>query len=280
MNILRRATFLVGLIGIIAGTPAAETDDPAADAPAYEILSGPIFDTEKGVWRYSVDSPHQHGPNDVEVLLPDVRDAIKPDRVLFVLPVETGIGGRYDDGLQIIRKTGLHNAHQLICVAPAFDRTPWFMDHATDRQRQHERYMRDIVAPLIDDRYPAKGKRSRLLFGFSKSGWGAFTLLMRNPDLFTAAAAWDSPLMLREEDWKNWGIADAAGSLENFRQYQPSKLIRSSAKRFQKETRFVLLGHKFFGSMGSGMENRNESQLTPGYEITRPTRPAFNPSPP
>jgi hypothetical protein len=61
----------------------------------------------------------------------------------------TEISGRYADGLQVVRKSDSHNTQQLICVAPAFDRAPWFMDHATDKQRQHETYVREVVVQNI-----------------------------------------------------------------------------------------------------------------------------------
>ena len=223
-----------------------------ADAPGGSItVQGPSRDEQKGVWRYTVASPFQQGPNDIEVLLPETYDHSRRYRVLYVLPVETGIGGRYGDGLREIKKIDAHNRHGLICVAPAFDTVPWFMDHATDPQRRHESYMIEVVIPMIQERYSTTAKpEGRLLLGFSKSGWGAFTLLLRNPSVFGYAASWDAPLMLREEDWKNWGIADAAGTVENFREYQPRRLLESRAKHFQDRARFALLGHKNFGTAG------------------------------
>ena len=48
----------------------------------------------------------------------------------------------------------------------------------------------------IEQHYPARADRDgRLLVGFSKSGWGAYSLLLRHPDRFGKAAAWDAPLM-------------------------------------------------------------------------------------
>ena len=45
------------------------------------------------------------------------------------------------------------------------------------------------VVPLIEEHYSALGTaEGRLLFGFSKSGWGALTLILRNPDFFGYAA--------------------------------------------------------------------------------------------
>jgi len=233
--------------------------EPAA--PRAKI-DGPIRDEDKGVLRWTVTSQFQHGPNDVEVLLPEKFDLGRKYRVLYVLPVEPGIGGRYGDGLQEIRKIDAHNRHGLICVAPAFDAVPWFMDHATDAKMRHESYMLRVVVPMIESRYPTLGTADgRLLLGFSKSGWGAFTLLLRNPDVFGYAAAWDSPMMLQEPDWRQFGIDRAAGTVENFRKYQPAALFQSQAKHFRDRTQLALLGHKSFGP-GGGSAYRDEHTHT------------------
>ena len=58
----------------------------------------------------------------------------------------------------------------------------------------------------------------RLLLGFSKSGWGAFSLLLRHPDVFGRAAAWDAPLMMNKPG--PYGSGDIFGTPENFARYQ------------------------------------------------------------
>ena len=88
--------------------------------------------------------------------------------------------------------------------------------------RQHadppETYFLKVVVPFVKQTYLAGGdKAHRLLVGFSKSGWGAFSLLLRYPDRFGKAAAWDAPLMIDVPLWKN---------LENFRKYQISRLAK------------------------------------------------------
>lgn len=236
---------------VASDTFAAAAQDRAAAVAAKTSIAEPTYDRETGVWRYRITCPYQQGANDVEVLLPDDYSRRAKYRSLYVLPVETGIGGRYGDGLRVIKNLDAHNRYQLICIAPAFDSTPWYMDHATNPHRQHETYIKQTLVPLMEERYSIKPPPAgRLLLGFSKSGWGAFTLLLRDPEFFGYAASWDAPLMLEESDWQNWGIAGAAGTIENFRAYQPARLFPSKAELFGDRPRFVLLGHKLFGSMG------------------------------
>ncbi len=239
----------VVLAATVLGLSVATAEQPGSDAES--IVEGPERDAVRGVWRYQVAGPYLNGRNAVEVLLPDGFDPNQPHRVLYVLPVEPGVGGRYGDGLVEVRKTGLHNRARLICVAPAFPTTPWYMDHAEDARQRHESHLLKVVVPLMDARYPTVAKpEGRLLLGFSKSGWGAFTLLLRHPDVFGAAASWDAPLMLLDDDWQRFGVGRAAGTIENFRRYQPRRLLVERADGFRQRTRFALLGYKSFGPNG------------------------------
>ena len=218
------------------------------DASAETV--GPAFDAADGVWRFTVRSQYQRGPNAIEVLLPDCFDASRTYPVLYVLPVETGLGGHYGNGLQEVRKAGLHNKHGLIAVAPAFDTEPWFGDNPADPTIRHESYVIRVVVPLVEGRYPTLGTaEGRLLVGFSKSGWGAFTLILRNPDFFGYAAAWDAPLML-EERW--WRMVEQFGGDGNFQKYRPADLFEWQARHFRGKTRLVLLGECGFGGEPGG----------------------------
>ncbi len=241
-------SYVVTLLALLCATLApaiqgADMNKVKMDESA--TVKGPEKDAVKGVERYIVTSQFQVGPNAIEVLLPDKFDPAKKYSVLYVLPVETGIGGYFGDGLMEMKKLDAHNKYNLILVAPAFDTVPWFGANATNPKIRHEEYLMKVVVPLIESRYPTPGTREgRLLFGFSKSGWGAFSLLLRNPDFFGYAASWDAPLMV---DWPaNWGIAEHFGTKENFEKYQISRLFDSQAKYFKERSRLALTGSCLF----------------------------------
>ena len=86
-----------------------------------------------------------------------------------------------------------------------------------------------------------EGKKGRLLVGFSKSGWGAFTLLLRNPDLFAAAAAFDAPLALDKPG--PFGTGPIFGGRENFEKYRVEKLLKKNSGRLGIGKRLALLGY-------------------------------------
>ena len=58
--------------------------------------------------------------------------------------------------------------------------------------------MLEAVIPAIEARYPAlRAREERFLIGFSKSGWGALSLIMRHSDVFERAVAGTPPLPCR-----------------------------------------------------------------------------------
>ena len=242
-----------------AAEPAAQGQKEMEIEPGA-MIGAPVFKVERKVWSYSVSSPYLNGKNEVEVLLPDTFEKTRKYRVLYVLPVEKGIGGHFGDGLQEMRKADVQNRHSVICVTMAFDGTPWYGAHATDPKIRHEEHILRVVVPLVESRYPTLGTREgRLLLGFSKSGWGAFSLILRNPDIFGYACSWDAPLMV---DWPgSWGIKEHFGTQENFEKYQVSKLFEKRAAFFKERPRLVLLGEFLFGPGGRLPDKRGHTVL-------------------
>ena len=149
---------------------------------------------DEGWFVHRLMSDFQAGPTEIKVLLPDRMEAGKRYPVLYVLPVEANNEHHYGDGLAEIKRCDIHNKHNLICVAPTFAHLPWYADHPTDKSIRQESYFVKEVVPLVERLYPARAERTgRWLLGFSKSGWGAWSLLARHPDVFDRAAAWDTP---------------------------------------------------------------------------------------
>lgn len=203
----------------------------------------------RGTQQFSVRSACVRGEQTVEVLLPTRCDPSRRYRVLYVLPVNPGLGGRWGDGLQVLRATGLHDHYGLIAVTMTFARDPWYGAHATDPALRQEAYVRDVVVPLVDERYPVlPGPAGRLLLGFSKSGWGSVCLLLRNPDVFGCAVSWDAPLLLDADDFHLWALAEVFGTREQFLAYRPTVAAEATADRFRDRPRLAILGHQAFGN--------------------------------
>jgi len=216
---------------------AARADEPATISPPRRL--------EGGVLLHEVRSPYQAEATQIRVLPPATLAPGQKVPAVYLLPVEAGTGSRYGDGLQEVQRLALHDRLGALFVAPTFSHLPWYADHPTRPDLRQESYFVNVVVPFIDAHYPVQpAAADRLLLGFSKSGWGAWTLLLRHPDRFGKAAAWDAPLMLDQPG--KYGSGEIFGSDENFARYRLSALLERQASRLGRAPRLILLGYGNF----------------------------------
>jgi S-formylglutathione hydrolase FrmB len=214
-----------------------------ADEPAPRISEAKP--AEDGILVHAVDSPYQAGQTEIRVLLPDKAEKGSRYPVVYVLPVKADNENQYGSGLLEIKQHDLHNKYQAVFVVPTFSHLPWYADHPTDPRIRQETYLLKVVVPFVDKTYPVLAQcEGRLLLGFSKSGWGAFSLLLRHPDLFGKAAAWDAPLM--KDQPNQYGMGEIFATQENFEKYQIAKLLEQHAADLQGTKRLVLTGYGNF----------------------------------
>jgi S-formylglutathione hydrolase FrmB len=211
------------------------------------IKVGEARKNDQGLLIHDLQSPFQEGTTQFGVLLPDKREANKRYPVVYVLPVEAGQGGQFGNGMSEVKKHNLHNKHQAIFVAPTFSAIPWYADHPENPRIRQESYFLEVVLPAVEKHYPVQTEISgRLLLGFSKSGWGAFSLLLRNPKLFGKAAAWDAPMLMEAPN--KYEMDRIFATQKNFEQYQITKLLEGRAAELGKQKRLILLGYGNFRS--------------------------------
>ncbi|GMW02133.1 MAG: hypothetical protein AMXMBFR84_32690 [Candidatus Hydrogenedentota bacterium] len=197
-----------------------------------------------GILRYTVMSPYQAAPTVLEVLLPDEPKPEDRFPALYILPVNDGIDGPWGNGVQEARRHNVHNKHRVICVSPEYDFTPWYGDHPTDPALRQEGYLLQVVIPAVEARHPVvAGKDGRLLIGFSKSGFGALTVLLRHLDVIGKAAVWDAPLtspriLPGEEHMLRVFVTD-----ENYTAYYIPGLIDEHAKVLRANPDRIVLGN-------------------------------------
>lgn len=193
---------------------------------------------------HTVQSEFQSGPTKIYVRAPDRVPPGARLSVLYLLPVEAKDEQRWGDPLAETAKLDLANKLNVIIVYPTFSHLPWYCDHPTDPGIRQESYFLKVVVPFIERAYPARaGRDARLLLGFSKSGWGAWSLLLRSPDTFGKAVAWDSPMMMEKG---LYGMAAIAGTPENFERHRIPNLLREHGKSLGSEPRLLLMGYDNF----------------------------------
>jgi hypothetical protein len=215
---------------------AIGNDQPPIISPAMN---------EHGFVVHSVESAFQKGTTQIRILLPDTLQAAKKYPAIYVLPVEAENETRYGDGLTEIKNRNLQNQYQAIFVAPTFSHLPWYADHPTDPVIRQDAYFVQVVVPFIEKAYPVElAQNGRLLLGFSKSGWGAYSLLLRYPDIFGRAAAWDAPLMM--DRLGKYGSAPIFGTQDNIEKYRITDQLRTKARALGPSKRLVLMGYGNF----------------------------------
>jgi hypothetical protein len=209
-------------------------------------MAGVSVETRDGIISHTVASPYQAQETKIDVLVPDgPRGAHQ--RMLLVLPVEPFDGSQCGDALAEVRRHDLHNKHQLVCVKPTFSHAPWYADHPRDPGIRQESHLLKVVLPLINETYfPELEPPRPLLAGFSKSGWGAFSLLLRSPDLFLRAAAFDAPLAW--ETPNRYGMGEVFETEANMDRYCVHGLLQKTAATWAGAgaSRFGLFGFSEF----------------------------------
>ena len=213
------------------GIPGAWFSSPVRDVRGFEV--------------YAVESEFQRTETKIRVLLPGNFDASRDYPVVYVLPVEAGDGTQYGDGLGTVYNLGLQAQYDAIFVAPTFSDKPWYADHDSDRQIWQETHFRSIVVQFVELAYPASTEADdRLLLGFSKSGWGAYSMLLRHPDEFGRAFAFDSPLGLSNPYFDEFNTI--VGTQANFENYHVMSLIQERAPLLSTQgPRLFMMGYYY-----------------------------------
>ena len=158
--------------------------------PAVHRITGP--ERKDGMDCYIIDSGYQVSPASLYVLLPRNFDRTKHYKVLYILPA----WGLSKDGIVEARRLNLVDKYDVICVGPDFVEMCWYADHPERPGMLYDSYLPEVVVPFIDRAYPTvAGPEGRILVGFSKSGVGAVSQLLRHPEVFGRAGSWDAPLM-------------------------------------------------------------------------------------
>lgn len=195
---------------------------------------------------HTAETEHQNGRQEIRVLLPDDYAPARKHRVLYVLPVERGFESRYGYALGLLKELDVANRFGLIVIQPGFEKEPWYGDHATDAKVRQASYLVDYVVPFIEREYSTLSRpEGRLLLGFSKSGWGAMSLILRHPDVFGHAATWDAPLMF---DRFHYGMEAVFGDRRQLDRFRPDLLAAQGPGDFRRKARLVVAGEESWGT--------------------------------
>jgi hypothetical protein len=209
-----------------------------------DVLLGQIAKSrESPIHVHSLKSPHQALDTTLRILAPDDLDASKRYPTLFVLPVHEDGLFKHGDGLMELSQLNVHNQHQIICASPSFTSKPWYVDHDQIPSKQDESHLMRTVIPFIEAHYPVRvDGEERFLIGFSKSGRGAMSLLLRHSNMFNKVVAWDPGIRIGMGPFDGGydlgrHVRERFGSDANFESYRLSNLLKTRGKNLGKEPR-------------------------------------------
>ena len=179
-------------------------------------VSYPQTDGNGVIWYDATSSYNGPGSTILRVLPPTNPASGMPHRFIYVLPAisDVDLQDEFGDGLEELLALNVHNDYNAHIIAPSFQFEPWYANHNSDPVRQYESFMVHDLVTWVQANLSITGQEEHWLVGFSKSGFGAVTLLFRNPTVFDAAAAWDFPA--DQPDTDGFGMLDNYGTEANF----------------------------------------------------------------
>jgi chitodextrinase len=169
-----------------------------------------------GVAQYNTTSPDDGGTQVMRVLAPTNPTPGVAHNFLFVLPVEAGLSTVYGDGLETLRALDAQDRYNLTIIEPSFGVEPWYADNPNDSSVRYETFLTNDLVPWVTQHLGTTGGEQKWLIGFSKSGIGATDLILKHPDVFTLAAAWDFPADMSAYDQFGSSSASSYGTNDNF----------------------------------------------------------------
>ena len=199
-----------------------------------------------GIQTYQATSPDNGpGPQTVRILQPSNPAPGVAHNFLYVLPVEAGTNTIFGDGLQVIQSANLQNQYNLTVIEPSFSIQPWYADNPLDSNLQEDTFMATDLQPWVKANLSTSGTEQHWLIGFSKSGIGGQTLILRHPDKFTLAASWDFPADMSAYDQYSPSSQASYGTDANFQaNYRLSAaFVAAHAAPFQANNRIWVGGY-------------------------------------
>ena len=196
-------------------TGAAVTCTTSESTPSLQIQYEST-DTN-GVASYDFTSSDDGGGTHVlRILSPTHPASGVPHNFLYVLPVESELGNTYGDGIETMLNLAAQNEYNLTIIEPSFGADPWYADSASDPSLQYESFLTKDLVPWVTQNFAQTGNEQNWLIGFSKSGYGAEDLILKHPDLFAVAAAWDFPADMSSYSAFGSSSSDEYGTEANF----------------------------------------------------------------
>ena len=141
-------------------------------------------------------------------------------------------------------------------IEPIFPMYSWYADNPNDATIDYETFVSSILPQWVDSHFSTTGDEKNLLIGFSKSGYGDVDLLLKHPDVFSAAAAFDFPADMTSYNSMQSSTANDYGTQANFQNnYELDQSFLDTYKApFTTQNRLWISGGSFVWVPGRGLQ--------------------------
>lgn len=237
--------------GIIAGGNSEAGDPPGGDPSVPRFQATYLSTSSNGIESYGVISYDDgSSPQTLRVLPPTDPTPGVPHNFLYVLPVQEGLETTYGDGLETLLALNAQNRYNLTIIEPTFSTDPWYSNNPLDPSIQYETFMTKDLVPWVEKNFVVTGNEQNWLIGFSKSGLGAQDLLLKHPNIFMLAAAWDFPADMSAYNQFDPSSAIDYGTDANFQaNYRlTTALIDAHKGPFLRRNRIWIGGYSIYGT--------------------------------
>lgn len=278
-------------------TDTAQVEWLETNAPHVRVLGGddelfgeptdasePACTSTLATWR--LHSPLQAVPTLVRVLMPSdmkptetnafgsVESPVEGERIrtIVLLPVEAQETQRWGDPLRMAAAMKLAEEQRAVVVIPSFATLPWYGDHPTRSDVAQETFMTETLREFLRWEVPCArlDRDSVWLVGFSKSGWGAWSLLARHPDQFGKAVAFDAPLMMADSG--RFGADQVFGTDGAFEAYRLTHTLLEAREQLGTVRLCDIAGPNFQEDHQSMRDWLGEHQI-PVLSLDQPAEP-------
>ncbi len=239
--------------GVIGAPPAP--DQPLFAYQGTDANGAQVYDV---TWNDQGNHPFA-----VRVLVPTDPNTNYAHSFLYALPVESGLTGQsLGDGLNELESLNVENQYNTTIIEPIFPMYSWYADNPNDATINYETFVADILPQWVDSHFSTTGNEQNLLIGFSKSGYGAVDLLLKHPNVFSAAAAFDFPADMTTYNGLGSSTADDYGTQANFQNnYElDQSFIDTYQAPFTTQDRLWISGGPLYASQVADFNNLLTSQ--------------------